>query len=58
MESVMLRKLMCKLNLGHHWHVESTEDGSRYRRCTRCGKYDSDSDAGGHGAIMDMGGGG
>ncbi|NQD90081.1 hypothetical protein HP499_20035 [Paenarthrobacter sp. CM16] len=54
----MLRKLMCKLNLGHHWHVESTEDGSRYRRCTRCGKYDNDSDAGSHGAIMDMGGGG
>jgi hypothetical protein len=44
----MLQILMCKLNLHHDWHVESSEDGSgRYRRCTRCGKYDRDRNAGG-----------
>jgi hypothetical protein len=37
----MLKILMCKLNLRHVWHIETTEDGSRYRHCTRCGKYDS-----------------
>ncbi|WP_247048733.1 DUF1660 family phage protein [Arthrobacter rhizosphaerae] len=41
----MLKFLLCKTNLGHKWHVESNEDGDRYRRCTRCGKYDDrDSD--------------
>jgi hypothetical protein len=44
----MLQILMCKLNLHHDWHVESSEDGSgRYRRCMRCGKYDRDRNAGG-----------
>lgn len=42
----MLQTLMCKLNLRHAWHIESTEDGSRYRRCTRCGKYDGRGGAG------------
>lgn len=47
-EMAMLQKMMCKLNLHHHWHVESAEDGSgRYRRCTRCGKYDRDWDGSG-----------
>ncbi|ABM09049.1 DUF1660 family phage protein [Paenarthrobacter aurescens] len=50
----MLGKLMCKLNLGHKWHVERTEDGTRYRRCTRCGKDEDDS--GGSRLIMDAGG--
>jgi len=22
----------------HHWHEESTPDGERYVRCTKCGK--------------------
>ncbi|MEV4953408.1 hypothetical protein MRBLAR21_001877 [Paenarthrobacter nitroguajacolicus] len=53
----MLRKLMCKLNLGHQWHVEHTDDGSRYLRCTRCGKYDDGGDpGGGHATVLDMGG--
>ncbi|MDQ0677168.1 hypothetical protein QFZ30_000550 [Arthrobacter pascens] len=44
----MLKILMCKLNLRHVWHIESTEDGSgRYRRCTRCGKYDRGRDGSG-----------
>lgn len=38
--SIPTRPLVCRLNLRHHWHVEATEDGSRYRRCTRCGKDD------------------
>jgi hypothetical protein len=32
--------LLCRLNLRHHWHTETNEDGGRYRRCTRCGKDD------------------
>ena len=36
----MLGSLLCRLNLRHVWHVESTEDGQRYRRCRRCGKYE------------------
>lgn len=39
-EAVMLRSFLCRLNLGHDWHVETTEDGQRYRRCQRCGKYE------------------
>jgi hypothetical protein len=39
-----LRKpLLCRLNLKHHWHAESTPDGGRYVRCTKCGK-DRDED--------------
>ena len=30
--------LLCRLNVHHHWHAESTEDGQRYYRCSRCGK--------------------
>ena len=32
------RPILCRLNLHHHWHAESTSDGTRYLRCTRCGK--------------------
>jgi hypothetical protein len=32
------RPLLCRLNLRHHWHTESTEDGALYARCIRCGK--------------------
>lgn len=31
--------LTCRFNLHHDWHTYSTEDGGRYRQCTRCGKY-------------------
>jgi hypothetical protein len=41
--------LMCRLNLRHDWHVESTEDGQRYRRCRRCGKYYKDRGSKGSG---------
>lgn len=52
----MLKNLMCKLNLGHAWHVEHNEDGSRYRPCTRCGKYDDGGDpGGGRWAVPDIG---
>jgi len=32
--------LLCRLNVRHHWHTETTEDGRRYRCCARCGKDD------------------
>lgn len=44
----MLKALLCKLNLQHNWHMETTEDGGRYRRCTRCGKY-QEGGSGGNG---------
>lgn len=36
----MLRALLCRLNVGHHWLAERVPDGGFRRRCTRCGKYD------------------
>jgi hypothetical protein len=30
--------ITCRMNLRHRWRTYSTEDGSRYRRCARCGK--------------------
>jgi hypothetical protein len=30
--------LLCRLNLRHRWHLEFTEDNTRYSRCLRCGK--------------------
>ncbi len=38
-ENVMLKTLLCKMNLRHDWHIQTTDDGGRYRRCARCGKY-------------------
>lgn len=38
--------LGCKLNLHHAWKWRSTEDGSRYQRCSRCGKDHTDLDEG------------
>ncbi|WP_167525102.1 hypothetical protein [[Micrococcus luteus] ATCC 49442] len=35
----MLKMLLCKKNVRHDWHVETTDDGGRYRQCARCGKY-------------------
>ena len=32
------RPLLCRLNVRHKWHTESTDDGGRYLRCQRCGK--------------------
>jgi hypothetical protein len=40
-EKVMIRALVCKLNLRHEWHGEHTDDGSLYRGCLRCGKDDN-----------------
>ena len=37
------KPLLCALNLHHHWHLESTPDGDRFMRCTKCGK-DRDED--------------
>lgn len=34
--------LLCSLNVRHHWHVETSPDGDRYQRCTRCGKERTD----------------
>ena len=36
--AVRRKPLLCLLNVRHHWHVESTPDGDRYVRCTKCGK--------------------
>ncbi len=35
----MLRALLCRLNLGHHWVAEPDPDGGFRRRCRNCGKY-------------------
>lgn len=35
------RDVLCRLNLHHTWRTVSTEDGSRYQRCARCGKDES-----------------
>ena len=32
------KPLLCRLNVRHKWHTESTDDGGRYLRCQRCGK--------------------
>ena len=31
--------LTCRLNLRHHWHIVSTEDGSPYKECRDCHKH-------------------
>jgi hypothetical protein len=36
----MLKALLCKLNLGHHWVAETDKEGNFRRRCNACGKYD------------------
>jgi hypothetical protein len=38
---VTAKPLLCRLNLRHRWVTRSTEDGSRFRTCARCGKDDS-----------------
>jgi len=38
-ETTMRTKpLTCRLNLHHVWHTYSTDDGTRYLKCARCGK--------------------
>jgi len=32
--------VLCRLNVHHQYRLTSTEDGTRYRRCRRCGKDD------------------
>jgi hypothetical protein len=49
-EKVMIKALLCKLNIRHDWHVEHTEDGSLYKRCLTCGK-DDDRGGGGTGTF-------
>lgn len=45
----MLKNLLCKMNLRHDWHIQSTEDGGRYRRCQNCGKYQEGGSGGRNG---------
>lgn len=39
----MIRALLCRLNIGHHWLAETNSNGDFRRRCIRCGKYDPHS---------------
>ena len=34
----MLKKLLCKVNLGHHWLTVEEPKGTFRRHCTYCGK--------------------
>jgi hypothetical protein len=34
----MWKRLRCRIG-GHDWRKDSTEDGSRFLTCRRCGKY-------------------
>ncbi|MFJ6155784.1 hypothetical protein ACIQF8_07375 [Pseudarthrobacter sp. NPDC092184] len=36
----MLKTLLCKINLGHHWVAEADRDGNFTRHCVKCGKVD------------------
>jgi hypothetical protein len=36
----MLKTLLCKTNLGHHWVAEADRDGNFTRHCAYCGKVD------------------
>ena len=37
----MVRKMLCRVNIGHRWHEEHNDDGEAYDRCSRCGKDQS-----------------
>jgi hypothetical protein len=65
MTSRQRRPIRCRLNLRHDWHDESTDDGTRYQRCRRCGKdatgpvitYDDNVEAiANHGFVVGSGG--
>lgn len=47
-EATMTKPLGCRLHLHHVWERRSTQDGSRYRQCARCGKdkYDGPTGSG------------
>ena len=46
-EGAMRRKPAgCRLNIHHEWKMRSTEDGSSYRVCVRCGKEPTDPPSG------------
>jgi hypothetical protein len=36
----MIRALLCRLNIGHHWLAETDSEGWPGRRCSNCGRYD------------------
>jgi len=36
----MLKTVLCKTNLGHHWVAEADSDGNFTRHCVNCGKVD------------------
>jgi hypothetical protein len=38
------KPLLCRLKI-HFWYEAKTDEGSRYLRCTRCGKDDYRGDA-------------
>jgi hypothetical protein len=39
MVNILRRKpLLCLLNVRHDWETQSSPDGERYQRCSRCGK--------------------
>lgn len=40
MDNPMLKTLLCKTNLGHHWVAEADSDGNFKRHCVNCGKVD------------------
>jgi hypothetical protein len=55
-EQIMRKPIRCRLHL-HKFRVASTEDGTRFLRCRRCGKED-DSVGRGHWAAPLSGGAG
>lgn len=50
------RNFRCHILCRHHWVTRSTEDGSRYETCSRCGRDQSEC-PGGPGAMGAIGGG-
>lgn len=38
MKKATTRPLSCRLHLWHQWRRYFTEDGGRYKTCTKCGK--------------------
>ncbi|MDQ0691519.1 hypothetical protein [Arthrobacter sp. W4I7] len=37
----MLKTLLCKINVGHHWVAAADPDGNFNRHCVNCGKVDA-----------------
>jgi hypothetical protein len=50
------RPFTCRTNLHHVWRWYSAEDGTRYRRCARCGKDHSGIGGGPPGSYSALGG--